>query len=497
MSRVSVPGLSRFMRLLAVLVVGLLVVACAVPGPTHAPLALTGPGALGLDARPSAPMGERWWADWGDPHLTALVDMALQGHPSLALARARVARAEALAAVRGAAASPQVSLGADLAVQRYSENGHMTAPIAGSLRDTGTVRATLGWSPDLFGQQALDLASALDQARAAQADAALAATGLAAQLGRGYVALARLLAHREVGLRALAQREQLLQLVQARVTAGLDSQLELTLAQGAVPDARYQIEAIDEQIALARRQLAVLSGQPAQALDALAPALQQLRPETPPAALGTDLLGRRADVVAARWRVESALQDVALARTQFYPNLNIGAFVGLNALGLAQLLRAGSMELGITPALRLPLFDGDRLRHQLGARQAELDAAIAQYNGVLLDAVREAGDALGSDGSLKRQRTQQADVLTGAARTAQLARLRFDAGLGNYLAVLEAESPWLVQRRLGIDLLARQLDNQMLLIKALGGGWRDDTIPTRPASHAYRAGSPPNPKDVP
>ena len=140
---------------------------------------------------------------------------------------------------------------------------------------------------------------------------------------------------------------------------------------------------------------------------------------------------------------------------------------------------------------------GDRLRHQLGARQAELDAAIAQYNGVLLDAVREASDALGSDGSLKRQRTQQADVLTRAARTAQLARLRFDAGLGNFLAVLEAESPWLVQRRLDVDLLARQLDNQMLLIKALGGGWRGDTIPTRPASHAYRSDSPPNPKDVP
>ncbi len=202
-----------------------------------------------------------------------------------------------------------------------------------------------------------------------------------------------------------------------------------------------------------------------------------------PGQLGTDLLGRRADVVAARWRVESAMHDVALTRTLFYPNLNLGAFIGLNALGLGQLLRAGSVEYGVTPALRLPLFDGDRLRHQLGARQAELDAAIAHYNATLLDAVREAGDALASDASLQLQHTEQEAALASAQRALELARQRFDAGLGNYLAVLQAETPLLAQRRQATDLLARHLDNRVLLVKALGGGWRDDAAASAAGSH--------------
>ena len=315
----------------------------------------------------------------------------------------------------------------------------------------------------------------MGQARAAQADAAAAANGLAAQVGRGYVALARLLAQREVAERALAQRNEILTLTRERVAAGLDTRVELTQAEGALPDTRSQIEALDEQVMLARRQLAALSGQAPNALDGLSPRLAGLTLDALPATLGADLLGRRPDVVAARWRVEAATQDVAVARTQFYPNINLSAFVGLNALGLDNLFNAGSRQMGVTPALRLPLFDGGRLRAQLGGRQAELDVAIAQYNGAVLDAVKEAGDALGSSQSLQRQQREQAAAVASAEVAHTLALRRFKAGLGSYLIVLNTESQWLVQRRLAVDLNARQFDTRVALMKALGGGWQDDT----------------------
>ncbi len=455
--------------------VAMVLTACAAPGPTRPALDMTPPETLGLGVQVSAPVAERWWVDWGDPQLTDLVERALQGHPSLGLARARVARAEALAAVRKSATTAQVTLGADVALQRYSENGLTPAPVAGSVRSTGTVRSTLAWSPDFFGQQALDQASALGQTRAAQADAAFAASALAAQLARTYIGLGHLLAQRAWVVRILEQRGQATLLLRSRVAAGLDGQIELTQAEAGLPEARGQIEALDEQIGLARRQLSVLSGQAPQALDSLSPVLSRLRLDAMPQALGTDLLGRRPDVVAARWRVEAALQDVALARTQFYPNVNLGAFIGLNALGVGQLLRAGSLEYGIAPALRLPLFDGDRLRHQLVARQADLDAAIAGYNVALQDAVREAGDALQTEQSLQRQQSEQDAVLARSEHALELARQRFAAGLVNYLVVLQAEMPVWAQRRHATELRARQLDNRVQLLKALGGGWHDDT----------------------
>ena len=454
-----------------------LLAGCASPGAPHTPLAQTTPADMGLQtpAAHDTAAPSQWWKALGDEQLNALVTQALQDSPSLAVSRARLAQAVALSQVREAANGPQVNLGVDATRQRYTAHGLVPAPVAGNTYNTGTVQATLSWSPDFFGQHAAELQAALGQARAAQADAAAAANTLAAQVGRSYVALARLVAQRDVAARALAQREEQQRLTQERVTAGLDSQVELTQAQAAVPDARTQIEALDEQITLARRQVAVLSGQAPDALATLTPQLAALQPTAVPEALGADLLGRRPDVVAARWRVEAATQGVKVARTEFYPNINIGAFIGLNALGLDQLFNAGSRQMGVTPALRLPIFDGGRLRAQLGGKQAELDAAIAQYNGAVLDAVKEAGDAMASIQSLTRQQALQDEAVASAEKAYRFAQERYRAGLGNYLVVLSTESQVLAQRRLAVDLRARQLDTRLVLMKALGGGWTDDT----------------------
>lgn len=467
------------------LAAALVLVGCANPGPSHTPLTTTTPLAAGLNTSATETAAPpQWWKTLGDEQLNALIDQALQGSPSLAVSRARLEQAVALSQAREAANGPQVGLGIDLTRQRYSANGLVPAPIAGNTYNSGNVQASLSWSPDFFGQHAAELQAALGQARAAQADAAAAANTLAAQVGRSYVALARLVAQRDVATRALEQREEQRRLTQDRTAAGLDSQVELTQAQAAVPDARTQIEALDEQITLARRQLAVLSGQAPDALPALTPRLAQLQPMAVPDVLGADLLGRRPDVVAARWRVEAATQGVNSARSEFYPNINIGAFIGLNSLGLDNLFNAGSRQMGVTPALRLPIFDGGRLRAQLGGRQADLDAAIAQYNGAVLDAVKEAGDAMASVQSLSRQQRLQDEAAASAEKAYRFAQQRYGAGLGNYLVVLSTESQVLAQRRLAVDLRARQLDTRLTLMKALGGGWTDDTATLHTAATA-------------
>ena len=228
---------------------------------------------------------------------------------------------------------------------------------------------------------------------------------------------------------------------------------------------------------LALTVLAVLAGQPPQALDAAAPALAPLRLATPPAHLGANLLAQRADVAAARWRVEAATQGVAVARAEFYPDINLNASIGLSALGLDRFLQLGSRQFAVGPAVRLPLFDGGALRAQLQGRAAESDAAVAAYNGAVLDAAREVADAASALRSLAQQQAQLAQSQAAADDSLALARQRFAAGLGNRMPVLQAESGVLVQRGQAVALQASLLDAQLGLMQALGGGWQPTDAP--------------------
>ncbi|MGP1628782.1 MAG: efflux transporter outer membrane subunit [Giesbergeria sp.] len=468
------------------LAIASLLSACASPGAPHAPLSVTAPQALGLMEQ--ATQTERlpqtqWWTVLGDPQLDALMVQALAQQPSLLVARARAAQATALANARRAANGPQATLSADATRQRYTANGLVPPPVAGNVYDSANLQATLAWAPDFFGLHRAELEASLGQARAAEADAAAAANTLGTQLARAYVALARVLAEQRVAEQTLTQRQKIERLTHERVSAGLDSNVELTQTQGALPDARVQIEVLDEQATLARRQIAVLAGQAPDSQATLTPRLAALLLPAVPEVLGADLLGRRPDVVAARWRIEAATQGVAAAQSEFYPNINLTAFVGLNALGLDNLLHASSRQLGVSPALHLPIFDGGRLRAQLGGRQADLDAVIAQYNAAVLGAAKQAGDAIASLASIERQQRLQQQAGASADRAFQFAQERYGAGLGNYLVVLGAESQVLAQRRQAVALQARALDTRLALMSALGGGWSDDTAHLQLAAH--------------
>ena len=451
-----------------------LLTACATPGPDRTPRPVMQAAQLGLHEPASSPLTSEWWKAFGDPTLDALVAQALQGQPSLAVAKARVDRMLAMTDMSQASALPQVAVGLDLTRQRYTENGLYPKPIAGGVYSSGTMQVGAAWSPDLFGQHTAEIASSLSQTQAARADASAAAVSLAAQVSRAYVTLARLGAQHALAQRTVAQRQHQFRLTSERVNAGLDTQLEQRQAETAWLEAQNQSEALSEQISLVRHQLAALTAQGPSAYDSLLPRLDQLTLDAMPVTLGADLLGRRADVVAARWRVEAAVHDVDVAQTQFYPNVSLGAFAGVNAIGLDQLFNNGSRQVGITPAIRLPLFDGGRLRAQLKGRQGDLDVAIAGYNSVVLEAVKEASDAISSSHSLRRQQQEQTQALAAAQAAYQVSVDRFNAGLTHQLAVLNAETQWLAQRRVAVDLQARELDNRVALMKALGGGWRDE-----------------------
>ena len=225
-------------------------------------LGLNAPGSTATASAKSdfAPATD-WWRGFGDDQLNRLMEQALAGSPTLKLAQARLARAQSVMEVAKAATQPQLNGSLDLTRQLYTENGLYPPPLAGAIDNSGTLNLNGSWELDFFGKNRAALDASVGSARAAEADAQAARVLLASNVARAYFQLARANDQFDVARRTLAQRDHSLRLVQDRVQAGLDTQLELRQSEGALPEARQQMEAMREQAELAHHALAALTGQ--------------------------------------------------------------------------------------------------------------------------------------------------------------------------------------------------------------------------------------------
>lgn len=463
----------------------LLLSACATPG--ERPAALFQRTASDAALTPTQPgtasaadldlwRQESWWQAYGDPQLNRLVEQLLtQRHsqPALQLAAARLRRAEAAAGLAEAARLPQATAGAESSRQRYTENGMVPPPWAGNFASNNRIAIDASYELDLWGKQREQWTAALSQAQAAQADAAQAELLLTAALVQTYLRLDRTWTLADIAEAAHALRQRQEALTAKRVSAGVDARDALLNATAATASAAQELAAQREQLSLLRHQLAALLGLEPGELPALTMPQLQTPNRALPTVLPLDLLGRRPDLVASRWRVEAARGEEKAAQTLFYPNLNLTAFLGWSAIGSKHLLDGSSGVVGLTPAIRLPLFDGGKLRANLGQREAERDQAIAQYNQTLLDAVREVADQLASRQATARQQAEAEAALTASASSRDLSRQRAAAGVASELTTLTADAVWLDRRRQAAEARLRLFDADLGLIRALGGSYRE------------------------
>ena len=433
---------------------------------------------------PSAWPRNDWWTAFGDSQLDALIDEALADSPTLRVAEARTRKALALADVSKAALFPRVDADYQVTRERFAEHGLVPPPAAGTWSTVHQLQATLDWELDFWGKNRSAFESALGLAKAAEVDAYAARLALSANIAQAYTQLQRAYLQLDVAQTTLKEREQLFALTRDRNAAGIDSRLELKQAESALPATREQIAQFEETIALTRNQLAALLGQgPDRGLAISRPDAHALAAVALPTSVPAELLGRRPDLIAQRARVEAAQKDIAVAKAEFYPNVNLVAFIGLQSMGSAGFLSAASRTLGLGPAISLPIFDAGRLRGNLAGKDADYDAAAEQYNQTLADALRDVVDALTSLRSVAEQRRQQAEALSTAQEAYDLALLRYREGIGNYLQVLSAEQPLHTQQSLDADLKSRELALSIDLVQALGGGFED-------AANAAAAGGP-------
>ena len=456
---------------------------CANLGNSHSTQTLTTPSQLAsTQSLPS--QGGQWpsqnWVDqFNDPQLRALVDEAIKDNPNLQVAFARVRASRAMADVVRGNLYPSVGLDADMTRQRLSEYDMFEGtPLAGHWFTESKIQLGVSYDLDFWGKNRSALEAALSDDKSMEAESQASRLMLSTTVARTYAKLAALYAQRDVAERAIVQRKDLTNLAGQRVRAGLDTQVETTQARANVAAAQTELEQVDEQITLARNQLAALLGKgPDRGLTITRPTLLAQATPRLPNNLTIDLIGRRPDLVAARWRVEAASKDIDVAKAQFLPDISLTAFLGLASIAPENLLLGASRQLGIGPALKLPIFQGGKLRANLRGKYANYDAAVASYNQTLTEALHDTADQITTLHSIDSQIAIQRTALSEAERAYSLARTRYSAGLGTQLVVLNAETTVLQQRKLATDLQARRLDAQMALIKALGGGYTTEDLP--------------------
>jgi NodT family efflux transporter outer membrane factor (OMF) lipoprotein len=451
--------------------------ACASMGNIHPQSHMQDPNALGAGTaiqRSTAPIEwptQQWWKALQDDQLDHLLAVALADNPNLHVAQARVRQAQSIAGI--AQANTQVKAQADAALNRekYSSNGTVPPPYAGNAEWRNQATLSGSYDLDLWGRNRDSLAAALDDVHLASAESQIARLTLETAIVRSYIQLSLQFEIQDIVRQTLAQREHLLDISQRRQKAGLATELDVTSIEQTLPVAQRDLEKASEAINLLRNQLAALTGKgPADGEKIAQPALKLDQSIALPSALPAELIGRRPDIAAQRWRVEAAAKRINVAKADFYPNINILAFIGFQSFGFAKFLDTNSQITGLAPAISLPIFAGQRLRGQLGSQTSLYDVAVEQYNATVVQALNEVGDTVVKVRSLQQQDAFTQQSLQLAKKTLVLAEKSYRAGMTDSLNTITAQVSLLNEEQQTAQIEASQLDIYATLMAALGGG---------------------------
>ncbi|MET4569234.1 efflux transporter outer membrane subunit [Rhodanobacter soli] len=411
-----------------------------------------------------------WWSGLGDPQLDALIGEALRDNPGLGVADARARAAQAEAGIADAARGPSVNGGAAVAGARppaalLGDKAHFAMAKYGY--------ASFKWDLDLWGGKRAAWEAAVGQARAAEVDARAARIELSSNVARAYAQLGYAFTQQDLAAGELKRANQSRELTRQRVAAGIDNQIQLKQGDAEVASAEQQVALASRAVDAARSSLSVLLGKgPDRGLQIARPQLLRPAELAVPSNLPLDLVGHRADLVAARWRVEAAGKDIKAAKTEFLPNISIGAMAGVISMGGGNSFSLPGRFYQFGPSLSLPIFDGGRLRANLSGKDAQYDLAVAQYNQTLVGALNQVADDLSALQSLQQQIDAQQRAQDAALQAWQLAEQRYKAGVGSYLEALSVRQQLLAAERGTAALEAQQVDLSVQLIQALGGGFQ-------------------------
>ncbi len=423
---------------------------------------------------------ERWWEMFEDPQLNELIELALIESPTINKALAIVAEVEQEARKEKAPLFPTLDFDYEEQWQYFSKNGFVrsfypttaTSPQIPPTDNQIDLSLYFNYEIDFFGRNRKRFQAALGRARAERAEAVQATLMLTTLIAQTYIELQTKLVQKEVLNERLDQRNQLFELGSSREQEGIDPAIPVLEKEQSVYEVEQALLQLDKEIALDRHMLSILVGVGPDTN--LAPkAMRALfdRPVSIPSDLSSDLLARRPDLTAQIWRVEAAAKDIGAAKADFYPSVNLMAFAQLESLSFNKLLKIGSKQGGLVPAVHLPIFTGGRLTASLKEKVAAFNEETYRYNELLLNAAKEVADQVVTLSTTFDTLSFQINSLETAEEQLMLQYSRYKNGIDDFLSVLEREDNLFTQRYQLYSYERDYLLAVLKMIKALGGGY--------------------------
>jgi len=416
----------------------------------------------------------QWWTAYHDEQLNAIIKQALVGSPSLEVAAAHIGSARSSLSRTVADMGIDSALFANANRQRYSGTGLFPAPIGGAYFSEEALRLDLRYNFDWWGKNRAQVAAAVGELNAGRAAYAEAEQALAASIAQSYFRLQGAWARLANTDQLAATQMALVQDKARRIANGLANADEQRMAEADLSLIRKQQAQLKSDIEHEREALRALAGADNRALADMKPAPLTPAPHALPARLGLELLARRPDLQAARWKLEASLSKIDAAKAAFYPDVNLTGSIGLDTVKIENLLQSASRTLYLGPTLSLPLFDSKRLDAQLDSARTTRNERIAEYNQTIVDAVRDVAQGGAQLQGIEQQITQQSAATASARAQLASAQARMDHGLANNSSVLNARLVMLRQQDADLYLQQVQLLAEIALTNALGGGYHEE-----------------------
>ncbi|MBF24316.1 MAG: RND transporter [Pusillimonas sp.] len=403
-----------------------------------------------------------WWTLFDDPVLNGLMDEVLVNNQTIAQFEAQYQQAQALLRESEAQFFPSVNANAG-----FTRSGSGAEGVSQQYRVAGTV----SWEPDLWGRIRRTVEAESAQLQASEAE--LAGTRLSVQstLAQTYFRLRSFDAELRLYEQTVEAYRRSLQTTENRLNAGVAAQLDVESARVQLNNALTQQQALRRQRAQLENAMAVLLGKPPSQFSLPSEPVSVAVPSIP-AGLPSELLQRRPDIASAERQVAAANAQIGVAQSAWFPNLTLTAEGGYRAGQWAQWLSAPFSFWSLGPALAMTIFDGGAREARIEQARAGYEAQVAVYRQTVLTALREVEDYLVDLNSLAREQQSQQRALDAARASLRLTLNQYNAGLIDYLSVVQVETTALAAERASLSLSADRLIAAVQLIAALGGGWQ-------------------------
>jgi NodT family efflux transporter outer membrane factor (OMF) lipoprotein len=422
----------------------------------------------------------KWWELYGDAKLNELEEQVNPSNQTLKIAEANFRQARTAIRFNRAAEAPTIGTSPSISSIRASANQPYFPP---SLANDGsgefTLPIDLSYEIDLWGRVRRSVTAAREEAQASSADLETARLSLHAELAVDYFEVRSADAQEQLLNDTVEAYSKALELTKNRFLGGAAPKSDVAQAQTQLDAARVLATDIKVERAQYEHAIAILIGRPPASFSLPAIPLNVEPPALPsiPVALPAQLLERRPDIAAAERRMAAANEQIGIAQAAYYPTLNLAAVAGLEGSSLLNWFNWPSRLWAVGPGMSETIFDGGRRRATTESARAEYDGSVANYRQTVLTSFQQVEDNLVVLRELNTESVQQHEATASAEESLRIFENRYAGGVDTYLQVVTSQTTALANERNDIDLMRRQFEANVLLNKALGGGWDISALP--------------------